>query len=1019
MNIDIFIDPKTNVYDCISRSTDITNFFKLNYHQIIPKYYFLSNPDLRKLILSYSMGSGKSAAAVFLIAHFYSDIKKQKSLVKYNFIQEPDFTKKIYVIGNYATIDGLKKEILKPEFGIVDKKLIDEINKGLKSTNVITQQDAKRKQDKLMRKLEKILQFINFQALFNRCFPTLKTNNLLQKTDTLIDAFEKGKLEYREDVFESMRDSILVIDEFQRMYTSQYGINTYGFVIGIIMKFAQKYNIKFVFLSGTMMNTSPCELAYLNSILSEDKFLDTSKYITQEVLIDGTNGMSVLNKSKEPELINMIKDYVLYYNQKEHQSVEKQIVERLYKDNDVEMKLKFPQSKVDDSKMKMLVIKPSDSSLPIERYIGNTLIEVGGVKALNLYSIPLQGLQNEVYEQRLHEFSNVADDIEIDETTENNQREINPRDAVPDAKLRATITDGIFKGKILEPDTLCNYSGIALEMVKLTMNAIARNEKVVIYNDRITSFGLNQYVEILKQNGCCELGKPPLTNSKCKVCFKTYLEHGNDHPFKPIVLAVISGSIPITDRDRITAHYNKPNNLYGDSISVMFISSVAQTGVSFLNTNNLIILNRINTISRLSQIYGRIVRTHSHDALPENKRYVNIYTLTVEGQNESKPTVDCNYYSIRCILNQHINETMKKIKDSSVTDSIFNRSEGNARGNTPQELKLFREDLLNEMKNVIARIKISEDYPWEFGNLCSRICDKNFVVSYIDFSKIRNNYIQNELLNSNFIRYRKYVGLNLGKDVAEYLLCYPYTTSQIVNTKNRTKLTFKESELEQVKVEKNTLDGYYSDLKKLWTKIQANPNSSKFKNRCEIILSKLMKTPAQSVMEFGKEDFFWDLIYYINDEYYEDDNVNFVKNHSTKGRNRKKMKGMYYSDQIILKDGRIIPIDRKAKELVVSSNSDRIYSINCEQNSFTGNNWFLKVVILKLEINKFAETKLSVNNCFSYDVNTIKSDFDLDDELSKKNFCFDLIEEVCNKVIKNKEEDTFISPFDYVDKNLF
>ena len=97
----------------------------------------------------------------------------------------------------------------------------------------------------------------------------------------------------------------------------------------------------------------------------------------------------------------------------------------------------------------------------------------------------------------------------------------------------------------------------------------------------------------------------------------------------------------------------------------------------------------------------------------------------------------------------------------------------------------------------------------------------------------------------------------------------------------------------------------------------------------------------------------------------------------------------------------------------------KIYGITCEDNMFTGNNWFLKVIVMELEVNKFAETKLSVNNCFSYKPEIIKEDLGLKIELSKKNFCFELVQIICDYVVKHKLEDKIVSPFYYIDKNAY
>ena len=112
-------------------------------------------------------------------------------------------------------------------------------------------------------------------------------------------------------------------------------------------------------------------------------------------------------------------------------------------------------------------------------------------------------------------------------------------------------------------------------------------------------------------------------------------------------------------------------------------------------------------------------------------------------------------------------------------------------------------------------------------------------------------------------------------------------------------------------------------------------------------------------------------------------------------------------------------INRELKIVERIPGLKKIYGITSEDNMFTGNNWFLKIIIMDIEINKFAETKLSVNNCFSYKPDIIKEDLNLKLELSKKNFCFDLIQIICDYVIKNKLEDKIITPFTYFDKNAY
>ena len=91
----------------------------------------------------------------------------------------------------------------------------------------------------------------------------------------------------------------------------------------------------------------------------------------------------------------------------------------------------------------------------------------------------------------------------------------------------------------------------------------------------------------------------------------------------------ILGNTTSEERKKIVEIWNSPNNLLGQNINVMMISSVAYSGVSFFNTTNMLILNKISNISKWKQICGRIVRTSSHALLPKDMRIAKIYTMII------------------------------------------------------------------------------------------------------------------------------------------------------------------------------------------------------------------------------------------------------------------------------------------------------------------------------------------------------------------------------------------------------
>ena len=212
------------------------------------------------------------------------------------------------------------------------------------------------------------------------------------------------------------------------------------------------------------------------------------------------------------------------------------------------------------------------------------------------------------------------------------------------------LSSGVYTGRGLLYPELKNYSAIGAEMVRLCLYNTLRGEKVICYHDKIAKGGLKQYIEFLKVNGYIEYSTPMKNDTRCLKCGLTLSEHTDKttHSFSPMCYAVLSGEITENQRNKITEIWNNPNNLTGEVISVLMISSVAAAGVSFYNTTNLIILNKISNMSKWKQICGRIVRTASHSLLPQSKRIAKIYTMTVHAPSEwdssnSKMDIETKY----------------------------------------------------------------------------------------------------------------------------------------------------------------------------------------------------------------------------------------------------------------------------------------------------------------------------------------------------------------------------------------
>jgi superfamily II DNA or RNA helicase len=91
--------------------------------------------------------------------------------------------------------------------------------------------------------------------------------------------------------------------------------------------------------------------------------------------------------------------------------------------------------------------------------------------------------------------------------------------------------------------------------------------------------------------------------------------------------AVISGDIDPEERDEIMRISSSKENMYGDLIDTVLLSSAGSEGLDFKNVRNIYIFEPHWNYARIKQIIARVVRYESHINLPLNERNVNAYLL--------------------------------------------------------------------------------------------------------------------------------------------------------------------------------------------------------------------------------------------------------------------------------------------------------------------------------------------------------------------------------------------------------
>ena len=1069
----------SNVYEYLNNTkydthSTRTNQFILQPHQVIPKYYLLSNPDIHTLIIHYSLGSGKTSTAVFILLYNLDLYRMYKFNLQYTsssnmFFKRNAINQNVTVVGAWQTKAQFEAELMRPEFNIITQEKIDSVSSLLHSPILEQRREGEAKRRKIINQIDKLVKFQGYQSFFNSVFPDVSSEIYNQNIDALIQEYERGNLKISSDFIKRSTNSIIVIDEMQRLY-SNLGLNSYGFAVACVSKIAKKHNIKIVFLSGTMINSSLGEVPDILSIITDDEKFNTRIDFCKEDTI--LNGVKVwrLQEDKIPLILEKFKPCFMYYNQSVRQENEKPsylpinklkntifcVDKKGFEDLSSYSQISFSKSKVKSGisktnistdKEKTIVnvdellpkshdynafkshiiplsalVFPKRNLLPLEIHIGNKIIEdVDALQPMVIYSVPLQGYQARKYIDYIRSNINISNDYLV------NEHESDTITHIHDAFIPKSSTwnehhiyesNDVLWGPFLSINRIRNYSALGYELCRLCFINTFNNEKTVVYHSKVNSFGIKQYGAILQYNGFIRYGSSPSQNSICKTCHNPYNMHSYSleerlkykicSKFVGMYYDMLTGDLDQNDRDNLTNNlYNNPNNLYGDIISVMFVSDVAYSGISFFNTQNLIILSRIPNISKWKQIYARIIRTRSHALLPEEKQYAKIYTMVVEFPNELKQfpelgkyTIGARYYKIRTILNVDIEKFTKLLAENSISKQLLDNPSSYKTSQTEVKIlsDLYKSDIENEINIVVKRINVDNNTAiWTLDTFLTRIRDATNALSYINFAPVHDTILENLLLKNKLITMFKY-----SHDETTFIRINNATNN--TNTQHAIDMNaFSFSQIQTINLKKSNVANALAILEK----------ETRYSNKI-ILLAKILKLVNKKYTMLVDKTAFWDAMYEIGNEYYPDDEENFIKNHCRNNRNKSLYVGCYYGQDIVMKDGTSKSVNYSFPLVPGMKGLPYKFKITCLVLS-DSSPFYIHVNVIKIiegEItDKRRENKGLV--CTSMNVEKLYKYFPkLDTSLHKKQYCSELLYEICELQHEHMDEKFVYTPFE-------
>jgi hypothetical protein len=246
-------------------------------------------------IEQWEPGMGKTLAALGVAKNFI-DLYQKEAEIQTDV--ETDVGS-VFIIG--FTEDIFKKELLSyPYFGYVTREEVEH-KRQLEQAVLANENDriaADRLQDYMIklkkrltnRKERGFFRFFGYKAFVNRIFMLsefkLNINDLTE--DEIKQRLRDGSLKFNDVLLKSFRNSLIICDEIHVVYNSQEK-NNWGVAIQMVLD--NDPTIKAIFLSATLLNTSPTEIIDLanfmqppNAKLRKEDFFDGNQIKSQKKL---------------------------------------------------------------------------------------------------------------------------------------------------------------------------------------------------------------------------------------------------------------------------------------------------------------------------------------------------------------------------------------------------------------------------------------------------------------------------------------------------------------------------------------------------------------------------------------------------------------------------------------------------------------------------------------------------------------------------------------------------------------
>ncbi len=743
--------------------------FELAPHQNFIKNFLSEFTPYNSILLFHGLGTGKTCSAIGIAEETrrymkYNGIEKQILVVaspnvQLNFrIQLFDETKLKYenerwVINNCA-----------------GQNILDEIN-ALQS---------KISKSKVIKLVDNIINnyytFIGYIELANLINKHSNINNILKENPKISKKKQNLLIKNKLDKFFNNR--LIIIDEIHNIRDTKENSNK------LVAKQVENLvknvtNLKLVLLSATPMFNDYKEIIFLTNLLNaNDKrsLIDIKDVFNKDgSFIEDENG----NETGKDLLRRKLNGYVSYVKGDNPFIFPYRILPELF---DI----------VNSSKNK-------NFKYPVNNIVGNRLEEDTKIDYFDLYLSKLNDYQERVYNYIVNktDFKNESDsykytlllkpvealnivypnkELETVSLEEMSSLKIDIKKLVGKTGLSNIMTyeedlklGNRFNYKFIDSKTpniflrenLIKYSSKISNIINSIENS---NGPIIIYSQFIDG-GLIPLALALESYGFKRFGnskslleKPPVEELDIYSYKPKSQAIKETNKFKCAKYIMITGDKVLSpNKEEELKACNDPNNVNGENIKIILISSAGSEGLDFKYIRQIHILEPWYNINRIEQIIGRGVRTCSHKDLSLTERNVQIYMYASILSNPTIETVDLLIYRKAEEKAKLIGQITRLMKEISV-DCHLN-----------YDLTLFNENKFSQIVNNKLQIKLSNnnqvdyiigDKPFtslcDYMENCEYKCYPNKDTNNLEENKIDNfktfNDIYLETINTKIIK---------------------------------------------------------------------------------------------------------------------------------------------------------------------------------------------------------------------------------------------------------------------------